>query len=829
MSSTSGVKKIKDPFKYKMGDMSLHRENAPQYYPPRKRKEFRDYLSRSSVRFQQMVLPCDIPDYSNDQIDQYNPSKELNDTINYLNNKPKQQAFSVNRQKIMAKAAKSVSMDRAQHRRPSNGIKPKATQNWWADQETVSHLMLTNLENFNSNAVKQQHHQQKQFSKNFSKAIRKVSFRVGYEGAPDYQTTKTKLHDMPMKEGFSDCVPVIEEKRNRKNDSNVVLALTKKVIGSDTFIKEAYNTYKSVDTTQARIDQKEKYQEILDQSQHNKFQELISKARETLNKRFLLKDSSQEQAIEYVKQGLSAKEQRFQQRNHSSVFNSCHDPNPDSIQIASPSKTVASTAVLNNLYHRSSSLSQQQPLNNDEVNLDHYHTFYLQSLRDHELHQKLKSQNFHISGPNHKPINEQISNIQKQQNAYGSKLKNSVQERPQSSSGAKSNQYRTSFQDTYFKKTLDKQFHKDVKDVYDFMKKRNISFNHPLSDLHTISEQQQQLNSARVPDYNNINLINHLPFKDDQHTNNSRFNTHYRQLYFNRQDKESLMKNFTQNNDLNSFYMDRILKENHFLGKVTEQEHLDNLRSEKQVRYYRSKEQKSTIMQEILEGNGPHQLREEFKEKIERQNYHIKQPIISGGDKFFEDVEKRNYNLGSTQELMLNGNKTNELKFTLSASDFNHLNFRDKMDDQKKTNFHFGNHSITNENDQSKSIDITQDQIENGQVRKTQELPPQGQYSTFSPIKSRPIIASFTGSKGYQSNSNINSTQTTILSRPQTGQSNMHPSDARYITQDVHKSADRIKQQHQRSKVILGSDGRDHRIRTDYRNNFMWTVPKFAV
>jgi hypothetical protein len=40
-----------NPFAFRVGDASMKKENAVQYYPPHKRMEIREYLSRSSVKF----------------------------------------------------------------------------------------------------------------------------------------------------------------------------------------------------------------------------------------------------------------------------------------------------------------------------------------------------------------------------------------------------------------------------------------------------------------------------------------------------------------------------------------------------------------------------------------------------------------------------------------------------------------------------------------------------------------------------------------------------------------------------------------------------------
>lgn len=94
-----------------------------------------------------------------------------------------------------------------------------------------------------------------------------------------------------------------------------------------------------------------------------------------------------------------------------------------------------------------------------------------------------------------------------------------------------------------------------------------------------------------------------------------------------------------------------------------------------------------SIVKELMVGDAPNQLREEFKEKIERQNFSIKHADISGGDVFLEGKRSDSVGwLGKTVELEVNGT----FKSNLSQSDFNKLHFKDKMMDHKKTNFQFG-------------------------------------------------------------------------------------------------------------------------------------------
>lgn len=38
----------------------MAKQHAPQYYPPQKRKEMKDYLTKTSIKFTQQPMPNDI-------------------------------------------------------------------------------------------------------------------------------------------------------------------------------------------------------------------------------------------------------------------------------------------------------------------------------------------------------------------------------------------------------------------------------------------------------------------------------------------------------------------------------------------------------------------------------------------------------------------------------------------------------------------------------------------------------------------------------------------------------------------------------------------------
>jgi hypothetical protein len=48
-----------NPFAFRVGEKKMQKKHAPQYYPPKKRNEFKDYLSKTSIKFNQMVMPHD--------------------------------------------------------------------------------------------------------------------------------------------------------------------------------------------------------------------------------------------------------------------------------------------------------------------------------------------------------------------------------------------------------------------------------------------------------------------------------------------------------------------------------------------------------------------------------------------------------------------------------------------------------------------------------------------------------------------------------------------------------------------------------------------------
>lgn len=66
---------------------------------------------------------------------------------------------------------------------------------------------------------------------------------------------------------------------------------------------------------------------------------------------------------------------------------------------------------------------------------------------------------------------------------------------------------------------MDEKFIKDAQAVHAFMKKANVSFNctiDPTLNMNDVYEKAP--NSARVPEYDNVNKVNHLPFADDDNT-----------------------------------------------------------------------------------------------------------------------------------------------------------------------------------------------------------------------------------------------------------------------------------------------------------------------
>ena len=43
------------------------------------------------------------------------------------------------------------------------------------------------------------------------------------------------------------------------------------------------------------------------------------------------------------------------------------------------------------------------------------------------------------------------------------------------------------------------------------------------------------------------------------------------------------------------------------------------------------------------------------------------------------------------------------------------------------------------------------------------------------------------------------------------------------------RAADKIKHQQHFARFTLGNDKEAHRTPTDYRNNYLWTIPKYAM
>lgn len=51
-----------NPFAFKVGDKQMMKQHAPQYYPPHKRKEMKEHLTRSSIKFSQQPMSHEIND-----------------------------------------------------------------------------------------------------------------------------------------------------------------------------------------------------------------------------------------------------------------------------------------------------------------------------------------------------------------------------------------------------------------------------------------------------------------------------------------------------------------------------------------------------------------------------------------------------------------------------------------------------------------------------------------------------------------------------------------------------------------------------------------------
>eukprot|EP00347_Sterkiella_histriomuscorum_P013325 403365148 len=866
------------PFQYHSKDPHVEKKVTPQYYPPNKRKEMKDYLSKTSIKFNQqmvstdqrmalksgnhnqdsIIIMHDLP--SNEGV--ANGNKSFN--TSFVHQKKAQKSFSVNRQRVLRKTTQSVSLEKNSLKKPlTNPMATTVPKNWWKDQETVSSQFFQNPSKdskggFNPTLLKEQLLQSKQKNKEIQKILKKCSFQVGFETAVDYRSTKTQLHDQPMQESFQDYVPFVEEKRNKKNDSKVVFDVQRKSrkqfqsfnesefdqIQTNTFQNQGQQTTLSSPT-------------INDKMSNPKYQELIEKARNTLNKRLQLRKNSSDQAFVKVKQELRGDQTiKVNNRNQSSLFKDQISSKQDAFILKTPMKYQNQEQLIQKLNQRSFSVNQYQMSNIQENSLEHQQNFQMKTIEDQRIKETLKNQNFHISGSDHQ--------LKKRPLTQGGNRATKLQQYQQQviSSPQKNSHYRTSFQDQFMKKSMDNKFHFEAQKIHEQMKKGNISLQNTIDASQILGLQESFApNSARVDkalDYENQNFVNHLPFQNEQLANQQRFNSYYRSLYQEKQNKSQLLGNYVKNNDLNQFYMDRILQENHYLGKCDKSEMLNNLQSEKQVRYYRTNEHRQDIIKEIVEGQAPQQLREEFKEKIERQNFNVKQPEISGGDLFFEDLGRKTYSLGQTKDFqqfkldqsaskfgqgfqtgtVMNRIGSQNAQYNVSVKEFNQLNFKDQMKDQTKTNFHFGNiersrtiDASVPDNFQEKSI-LTQSKepfVNFISPQKTTQSILQHAFQS-NQQNQRPQTASSVASTGLLKQQNH---QKSILLKSINGFSNVNNQQSStqnydYARQQM-QSAEKIKRQQTQSRVCFGNDSGAHQTRSDYRQNFMWTIPKFAM
>lgn len=116
----------------------------------------------------------------------------------------------------------------------------------------------------------------------------------------------------------------------------------------------------------------------------------------------------------------------------------------------------------------------------------------------YDLKRKLQSQNYHISG---------VASLDRSLSAP---------RRTQSNE----KHFRTSFQESFTQKLIDKQHWKDVSDIKQFMHKQNVNMKGNAENLKVLLEITKDIDKREdslTADYDNVNLVNHIPFADKNH------------------------------------------------------------------------------------------------------------------------------------------------------------------------------------------------------------------------------------------------------------------------------------------------------------------------
>ena len=192
--------------------------------------------------------------------------------------------------------------------------------------------------------------------------------------------------------------------------------------------------------------------------------------------------------------------------------------------------------------------------------------------------------------------------------------------------------------------------------------------------------------------YENVNLVNHLPFADKSVRDICGSSDRFRTLNQERTQSDAFRqsgldcaKNLEANNSLNRFYKTRLLKENHMLG-MDPHSHEKTVSEQRDTqRVIQTADAQNSIHRELRDKVNAQQLREENKKLVEAQNFKIQQPQLSG-----DVFDPNNYREKSRP---LNGPSMLETinEGASLAKNYSQLSFKEKMIDQRKTNFNMGN------------------------------------------------------------------------------------------------------------------------------------------
>ena len=294
------------------------------------------------------------------------------------------------------------------------------------------------------------------------------------------------------------------------------------------------------------------------------------------------------------------------------------------------------------------------------------------------------------------------------------------------------------------------------------------------------------------------------------------------------------------NNSLNRQYKNRLLAENHKLGLQSKAQELDNMKSEQQDRQLAIKTADTyhSIRQEIMRGENANQLRWDNKKVVEAQNFNIKQPQLAGDVFDPSNYREKGRPLNGPIKELLETIKEDGLGGSTLHKNYSVLSFKDKMMDHRKTNFPMGNEfsnyfpadsqqlsrtNIISQSNLAKYRTIDVNQSETDLPRKLDE-----QQNVPSAIPQGAHFSQTTKHGSQQSNYRVK----LGFDRPGTAQDQMTTVNRlRNVSEYRHNKRDG-----ERSKIQMGDERRakqgtpsNNGSNTDYRSNFQWTVPKFAM